>query len=171
MKIFIIGYMCSGKSTVGKKLARKLNYDFIDLDIYFEEKYHISVDDFFKKYGEEDFRKIETQLLNEVLTKENIVISSGGGTPCFNENMKLMKKNGVSVYLKMHINSLKDRILNSKKQRPLLKNISKDNIHDFLSDHLSKREVFYQQANFTVKGENADVEGMVELFRCQGMIK
>lgn len=167
MKIFIIGYMCSGKSTVGKRLARKLNYDFIDLDLYFEEKYHISVDDFFKKYGDDAFRKIETKLLNEILTKDNIVISTGGGTPCFNENMNLMKNNGVSVYLKMHINSLKDRILNSKKQRPLLKNISEDNIDDFLSDHLSKREVFYQQADFTVKGENVDVEGMVELICSQ----
>ncbi len=159
--------MCSGKSTVGKRLARKLNYDFVDLDLCFEEKYHISVDDFFTKYGDDAFRKIETKLLNEILKKDNIVISAGGGTPCFNENMKLMKKNGVSVYLKMHINSLKDRILNSKKQRPLLKNISKDQIDDFLSDHLSKREVFYQQADFTVKGENVDVEGMVKLICSQ----
>jgi len=167
MKIFIIGYMCSGKSTVGKRLAQKLNYSFIDLDFYFEKKFHISVDDFFTKYGENAFRKIETQLLNEILVKDNIVISTGGGTPCFNENMNVMRKNGVSIYLKMHINSLKDRIINSKKKRPLLKNITNENVTDFLSNHLNEREAFYQQADYTVKGENADIEEMVKLIRCR----
>lgn len=159
--------MCSGKSTVGKRLAQKLNYSFIDLDFYFEEKYHISVDAFFTKYGENAFRKIETQLLNDILVKDNIVISTGGGTPCFNENMNVMRKNGVSIYLKMHINSLKDRIINSKKKRPLLKNITNENVTDFLPNHLKEREAFYQQADYTVKGENADIEGMVKLIRCR----
>lgn len=165
MRIFIIGYMYSGKSTVGKKLARRLNYDFIDLDIYFEEKYHISINDFFRKYSENDFRKIETQLLNEIIEKDNTVISTGGGTSCFNDNMKLIKENGISIYLKLHINSIKDRILNSKKQRPLLKDVSSENIDVFLSDHLSEREKYYQQADFIVKGENADIEGMIELIK------
>ena len=159
--------MCSGKSTVGKKLARKLDYDFIDLDFYFEEKYHISVEDFFTKYGEDNFRKIETQLLNEVLVKDNVVISTGGGTPCFNENMKVMEENGISIYLKIHINSLKYRILNSKKKRPLLENISNENATEFLSNHLSEREKFYQQADYTVKGENADIDGILELIKSQ----
>ncbi len=163
MRIFLIGYMCCGKSTAGRKLARKLNLQFIDMDDYFEEKFRISVPDFFIKYGEGLFRKLESKVLLELAGYDDVVISTGGGTSCFNENMKLINNNGISVYLKMSIKSLHSRVLSARKKRPLLSEIKKEELMEYISDQLSEREKYYKKADYTVKGESVDIEEIVQL--------
>ena len=157
--------MGSGKTTVGRHLAKLLNYEFVDLDHLFEEKYHLSVFDFFEKYDEDAFRKIESKLIDEVSTKSNLVISTGGGAPCFFDNMDKMKKAGIVVYLQMAVKSLAHRLSNAKKVRPILKNLSEDELISFIENQLDKREVFYKQANMTVKGESINIDTLDDAIR------
>lgn len=161
MKVFIVGYMYSGKTTLGKKLAKKLGKDFFDIDQYFEQKYKISVQDFFEKYDEGAFRKLEKDILAEIIQKDDFVLSTGGGTPCFYGNMDLINKSGISVYLKMAPVSIAHRALNSRKPRPLFKNLSDSEIPAFIRRHLAEREYFYKTAHIQFKGENARVEELI----------
>jgi len=164
MQIVLIGYMGSGKSTGGKRLASKLGFSFLDTDNLFEEQYKISMSDFFEKYGEEVFRKIEHNILKKTLINDNSVISTGGGTPCFFNNMQLINKTSYSVYIKMHIKSIESRLMNSRKPRPLLKNISQSDLITFIEKQLSEREKYYNQANLIIKGENLDIDSIIQSF-------
>ncbi|MCF8234273.1 MAG: shikimate kinase [Bacteroidales bacterium] len=158
MRVYLIGYMFSGKTTVGRKLARRFGYEFRDTDQVMEGRYKLSIPDFFNKYDEELFRELEHNTLIELSGLDNVVISTGGGTPCYHDNMSLMKEAGISVYLKMDVKSIHDRYKNSKKARPILDKIPESEIPEFFQDHLTEREQFYQQADITVKGENADID-------------
>lgn len=146
--------MSSGKSTIGKQLARKMNMEFIDIDEAFESKYKMSITDFFELFGEDKFRELEHTILLESFKQNNIIISTGGGTPCFYNNMQLINEHGISIYLKLHPNSIIDRLLHTKKQRPLLKNLSQDELSNYVNIQLSKREFYYQQARFTYTVES-----------------
>lgn len=158
MRIYLVGYMFSGKTTVGRKLAKRLGYAFKDTDQEMEERYRLSIPDFFNKYDELLFREFEHNILIELSRLDNVVISTGGGTPCYHDNMNLIKETGISVYLKMDVKSIHDRYQNSKKARPLLNKIPENEILSFFQNHLEKREPFYQKADITVKGENADID-------------
>lgn len=162
-RIVLIGFPGSGKSTIGKKLAHHLNFDYIDIDHYFEELNHISIPLFFKKYGEDIFRKSEHLILKELLQKENIVISTGGGTPCFHGNMDLILENSFSVYIKMSPISLLDRLSHSKKVRPLIQDKTPDEIKEFIKNLLPVREKFYMTADLIIKGENLDFDHLLTL--------
>ncbi|MCL2413565.1 MAG: AAA family ATPase, partial [Bacteroidales bacterium] len=110
MKIFIVGYMYSGKTTVGKQLANKLNCDFLDTDVLFETQYQTSIPDFFAMHGEAEFRYAERKILEDLQTYSNpVVISTGGGLPCFNNNIELMKKMGTVVYLQASVGAIYNR--------------------------------------------------------------
>ncbi len=163
MKVFIVGYMYSGKTTVGKKLASRLKYKFIDTDMAFMEKFKISVVDFFSKYDENLFRKLEHELLKEILITKNVIISTGGGTPCFYDNMSLIKNHGISMYLKMSLESILYRMKESKKKRPVLQKLEKGKLKNFIKNQLSEREKYYNQADYVVKGENADIKMILKL--------
>lgn len=163
MRIFLIGYMCSGKTTVGRKLANRLGLEFVDMDDYFEEKYKLSIMDFFDKYDEKLFRDFERKNLLELVKAENLVVSTGGGTPCFFDNLQLMKENGVVIYLQMQPKSLLHRIENSKKPRPLLEKAAHGNLQKFVSDQLTEREVSYLLADHVIKGENVDVNDICKI--------
>jgi shikimate kinase len=117
-KIFIVGYMGSGKSTAGKKLASKLGFEFIDLDHYIENEFGQTVPEIFKTKGENEFRAMEHNALKKLVLKENVVISCGGGTPCYYGNMELMNNHGTTIYLKMSAETLAHRLLNAKDNRP-----------------------------------------------------
>lgn len=158
MKVFIVGYMYSGKTTVGKKLAKKLELDFFDIDHYFERKYKIRVQDFFDKYDENAFRKLEGEILLEIIRKDDFVLSTGGGTPCFYGNMDLINKHGISVYLKMAPESIAHRAMHSRKPRPLFKNLTDNEIPVFINQHLADREKYYNAADIIFKGESAVVD-------------
>jgi shikimate kinase len=163
MKIYIIGYMGAGKSTVGKRLANRLDIPFIDLDDAFEAKYRYSIPRFFDHFGEEKFREFEHQCLREISNEhEDAVISTGGGTACFHDNMQLMHEHGVTVYIKMHPRSLAHRLNNARRIRPIVRDIENNEMRGFIEDQLSEREIFYEQATLTVKGESLDIDELSE---------
>ncbi len=165
MRIYLIGYMASGKSNLGRHLASKLGYGFVDLDYLFEERYRISVLDFFEKYDEPAFRKIEQALLLETTELDDVVISTGGGTPCFFNNMEFIKHSGLSVYLLWEVPALVSRLKMVKRKRPLLKDIPPDELEGSVARQLAERSFYYTQADFTIRGFNMDMEALVQWVR------
>jgi shikimate kinase len=147
--------MSSGKSTIGKHLADKLFLPFIDLDIYIEKKEKKSVSDIFKNKGEIYFRLIEHKYLKEILiSDQKVVLSLGGGTPCYADNMNLINTaNAISFYLQTSIKVLVDRLTKEKDDRPLIASLEDNKISEFVAKHLFERRVFYEKANFIIKTE------------------
>ena len=145
-RIFIIGYMGSGKTTIGKRLARSLSLSFVDLDAYIENKYRKTVSTLFAEKGEDGFRKIENQSLREVAEFEDVVISTGGGTPCFFDNMEVMNRAGVTIYLEAYPEDLADHLLVSKTVRPLIAGKPREELIPFITEHLACREYYYRKA-------------------------
>lgn len=150
--------MCSGKSTVGKKLGNIMNLKHIDTDKVFESKYNINISSFFEKYGEDLFRELEHKILLETIKEDNCIISTGGGLPCFHNNIEIIKENGISIYLNMSPISIIHRINNSKKKRPLLQNKSPEELQEYIEKLLKQREVFYNQADLKIKGEDPNIK-------------
>ncbi len=153
MKIFLTGFMGSGKSSLGKKLAGRLEYNFIDLDRYIESKESKKISKIFSSYGEEKFRIIEAENLRLLEILEDVVISTGGGAACFHENMKWMNENGLTVYLKHDVESLFKRLKSSGKKRPLIEGMSKSKLYNYIRDTLDSREDYYNQARLIIKAE------------------
>lgn len=145
-RIFIIGYMGSGKTTIGKRLAASLSLSFVDLDAYIEKRYRKTVPALFEEHGEEGFRLIERRSLAEVAHFEDVVISTGGGTPCFFDNMEVMNKAGLTMYLEVSPEDLADHLLASKTVRPLIAGKSREELIPFINGHLASRESFYRKA-------------------------
>jgi len=145
-KIYILGYMGSGKSTVGKKLAKELGYRFIDLDKAIEREYKTSISLLFYKYGEETFRKLEKKELEKTKDLNNYVIATGGGTPCFFDNMQFMNTNGTTLYINIPALGLANRLIHAKHRRPLIENLSEEELKIFIDKQLQEREKFYRQA-------------------------
>ena len=138
--------MGSGKTTVGKRLAKALSLDFIDLDAYIQSKYRKTIPQLFEEKGEKGFRELEHLTLREVATFEDVVISTGGGAPCFFDNMELMNGAGTTVYLQAEPNELADRLAASKTVRPLIAGKSREELVPFITNHLAQREPFYNTA-------------------------
>ena len=145
-RIIIIGYMGVGKTTMGHALSKRTGMPFYDLDWYIETRMHSSVSELFEKRGEDEFRKIERTMLHEVAEFENVIISCGGGTPCFFDNMQYMNKQGSTLYLKASPNILYEHIKMTRIPRPLLKNKTEDEIKAFINEQLAIREPYYMQA-------------------------
>jgi shikimate kinase len=163
MRIYLIGMMGSGKSTVGKKLANKLNYDFYDLDDLIESKIGMTIANFFEKEGEEKFRLLEQETLRETFSFENAIIATGGGAPCFFDNMAEINKNGVSCYLQAEVGVLLSRLKGAIDQRPLIKSLgSEQKIREYLENLLDKRASFYRQANKIVPAIDVSAEKLME---------
>ena len=149
MKIVLLGYMGSGKSTIGRLLSEKMNYHFIDLDAYIEEKEGLSIQEIFSTKGEIYFRLQESNYLKEVLDlNSDIVLSLGGGTPCYANNMQtiLATKEIRSIYLKATIPVLLDRLKGGKEQRPLIADLSEEKLMEYIGKHLFERAPFYEQS-------------------------
>ena len=164
-RIYLVGYMGAGKTTAAKRLAHRLGWEHYDTDALFEEKYHISVDDFFHKYDEALFRKLESQILQSTENLENAVISTGGGTPCFNDNMTWMNGHGTTVFLKISPQTAVSRIMLSKKKRPLAAGKTEAELAAFVEKHYGARMSFYEQAQHVVKGEDLDIEALLALLQ------
>jgi len=147
IRIFIIGYMGAGKTTLGKLLARRMNLNYIDTDQFIEKRYHKKVGEIFAVDGEERFRDIEHRILQEISEFEDIVISTGGGLPCFNDNMAIMNNTGITIYLEVPEEELAARLKTSKNVRPVLKKRSGNELMAFIKENLSVRKPFYEQAN------------------------
>ncbi len=159
--VFITGFMGCGKTTQGKKLAKAMGYFFIDLDDYITNKYDKEITELFQEIGEEEFRKIETEALKECI-QDNMkaLIATGGGTPCFNDNLKVMSENGKVVYLKMEAEALYNRLFNAKNDRPLLNDKSNMEMLLYIENLLKNREAFYNQAHIITSGVTVDIEAL-----------
>ena len=166
-RIFLIGYMGSGKTTIGKLLAKKLGYSFIDMDHHIEEKQFKTISQIFAEKGEEEFRRLEQNCLHEVADFENIVISTGGGAPCFFDNMDYMNSHGLTIYLKLTVEELAERLeLVGISKRPLLAGKSSDELRQFITEGLQKRESFYEKAAYSLSGSIEDtVENSLKLLK------
>ena len=163
--VFLIGYMGSGKSTVGKKLARSLGYDFIDTDTIISEMVGKEISRIFAEDGEDAFRQLEHSVLASFKDRIDTVIATGGGMPCFYDNMAIMKRTGITVYLQMQVESLIKRLNQAKIARPMLPNLPHDQLKLYIQHHLSKRGSFYNDAHLTVKGESLDMEDLVKAIK------
>lgn len=155
-KIVLLGYMGSGKSTIGKLLATTINSPYKDLDEIIEKETDLSIKNIFEQKGEVFFRKLETRILTELLrSEERFVLSLGGGTPCYGNNMQLIKnQNTISFHLKASNETLSNRLLNQTHERPLIKDLNKNTIGEFIAKHLFERNYFYNQATASIVTED-----------------
>ena len=163
MEIILVGYMGSGKSTVARKLSDVLKLKMIDLDEYISNKEGLSIPELFKTKGEIYFRKLETQALKEIFaSQKDYILSVGGGTPCYSNNIDLIIENENSFYLKASIQTLSERLLKEKHTRPLIQNINDQDLNEFIAKHLFERNPFYERTNHTIKIDKKDVNEIVE---------
>ena len=154
MKIYLVGYMGCGKSTIGRKLADLMRISFVDLDKYIEERYFKTVPAIFAEEGEERFREKERASLIEVAQFEDVVIGTGGGAPCFFDNMEVMNGSGVTVYIAPDTEILATRLIKSKTERPLIAGKSREELISFINTALLKRAPFYEKSKIIIRGEN-----------------
>jgi len=160
-RIFLIGFMGSGKTTLGRKLAGKLKYDFVDMDHLIEQTSGMTVPGIFSEHGEDLFRKWESDILKEILRMDHVVVATGGGAACHNNNMTLMKQHGLTIYLQLAPEAIRDRLLKSKTQRPLVKGKEPDELLEYIKELLSSREGFYLQSDLVIHGINLHVEELL----------
>lgn len=167
--IILLGYMCSGKTTVGRPLAKVLGCRFYDLDWYIEERFHKRIPQMFAEDGEDVFRRREANMLREVAEFEDIVLSLGGGAPCHSGNMEYMNQVGTTIYLQATTETLQKHISLSRGVRPLLKDKSGDELQAFIEEQLKEREPYYLQAQhilpIDVLDEEEKVNRLVETIR------
>lgn len=156
IRIFLIGYMGAGKTTLGKAFARAMGLTFIDLDWYIEERFHKTIRELFTERGQDAFRDLERRMLHEVGEFEDVVISVGGGTPCFFDNVDYMNSVGETVFLDVDIRVLFRRLKIAKHQRPLLDGKSDEELMQFIQEALQNRLPFYTRAKHTFNGEKLE---------------
>ncbi|MDR1004648.1 MAG: shikimate kinase [Prevotellaceae bacterium] len=156
IRIFLTGYMGAGKTTLGKALARELHVPFIDLDWHIEERQHKSVSELFAERGETGFRELERNLLHEVAQFEDVIISTGGGTPCFFDNMDYMNGQGLTVFLDAPVPVLFRRLRIAKHQRPLLRDKSDEELLDFIEQALAQRTPHYLKARYRFRADQLE---------------
>ena len=164
MKIYLIGITGSGKSTLGRQLAEKLKYNFIDLDEYIIEQEGKSIEKIFAENGEQDFRKLEHLALEELaISQDNLIISTGGGAPCFFDNMELINGNGLSIWLDIHADIIAERLYNqsNKQHRPMTQNKSQSEIFSFISGKIKERKQFYSKAVIHIINQDPKVEDLL----------
>jgi len=167
MKIVLLGYMASGKSTIGREISKKLDMKFIDLDDYISKREKRSISEIFKVEGEIYFRKIESLYLGEILnSKDSFILSLGGGTPCYSNNMELiLNSEASSIYIKADIKTLASRLIAEKNKRPLVADLEDDKLLEFVAKHLFERRFFYEQASITINSENKSIEEIITEIR------
>jgi shikimate kinase len=155
--IFLIGFMGCGKTTLGRKLASRLGYAFMDLDDIFEAKAGMTIAEYFSAFGEDAFRKLESEVLKQTEYPENAVVATGGGLPCFFDNMDWMNAHGKTLYIKLSPKTLAGRLENEKDQRPVLRDHGKDLVA-FIAGKLAERDKFYEQASIVADGLSLTAE-------------
>ena len=171
IRIFLTGYMGSGKTTLGRALATDLGVPFIDLDHYIEQRYRKTIAQLFAEKGEEGFREIERRMLHEVGEFEDVIISTGGGTPCFFDNIEFMNSQGTTVYLDVPVERLFIRLCIARSKRPLIKDKNDEELRAFIIEQLEKRAPHYSKAQHSFRADRledtAQVKESVEAFRRQ----
>lgn len=160
--------MGSGKTSFGSRLAKKLKLPFYDLDLYIEQQTQTSINTLFQLHGEQAFRTLENELLNQFLVDHkaaSYLLSTGGGTPCFHNNLQLLKAEGTTIYLKGNADFLAKRLKNSTKERPLIRMKSPEELLSFIQAKLSERETYYSQATITIDALSLNAERMNNLIQ------
>jgi shikimate kinase len=163
MRIFLIGFMGSGKTHWGKVWSARYKYDFYDLDEQVERREQRSIVDIFEKRGEDIFRLIETKMLRDMARNENCIISCGGGTPCFHDNMQWMNEKGTTVYLSASPRFLFENIVKEKDQRPLVKTVNQAELLFYTEQRLKLRLPFYERAHITISAEDLNEESFEKI--------
>ncbi|MEE9462652.1 MAG: shikimate kinase [Bacteroidales bacterium] len=163
MIIFLLGFMGSGKSTVGQRLAGRLGYSFIDMDARLEGEHGMTINEIFEKLGEKAFRDLESNLLKEMVSLQDAVISTGGGLPCTGNNMDLINRKGVSIYLRMEPAALLNRLSRGKSRRPLIRHLSRQELETFIQEKLREREPVYLRAHHIISGLNFKMDELMEI--------
>lgn len=165
MRIYLIGYMASGKTTLGQQLASSLGLSFIDLDKYIEERNYKTVPQLFSEFGEEVFRQRERKALEEVSDFNDVVVSTGGGAPCFFDNMELMNRTGITLFLDIDIPTLVERLLKSKTDRPLIRGKSNEELTALIHEMMQKRLPYYEQAQLRISRSDSLLEEIMDSIR------
>jgi shikimate kinase len=164
MRIFLIGFMGSGKTHWGTRIAEKLQIPFYDLDAVIVHSEGMGISEIFINKGEEYFRYIEKQTLEDLVNREeNFVLSAGGGTPCFFNNIDFMKRSGKVLWLNTSLEALNQRLLKEKMSRPLLKGITEPGLRAYIIRKLSERKMYYEQADLMVHEETTDLESFINM--------
>ncbi|HPF65387.1 shikimate kinase [Lentimicrobium sp.] len=166
--VFLIGYMGSGKSTAGRKLARMLGYAFEDTDELIAAMTGKTIEEIFDNEGEDAFRTLEHSVIRSLTGRVNTVIATGGGAPCYFDNLSLMLRSGITVYIKLNPVSIVKRLSQSKTNRPLIKKTGQDQLLPWVTQHLEQRALFYEKAHIIFKGESPDLNelaGMIKSYR------
>ncbi|GGH18939.1 shikimate kinase [Mucilaginibacter phyllosphaerae] len=161
--IFLVGFMGCGKTSWGRKLAAGLDYEFIDLDHALEAQAGLTIAEYFTSYGEEAFRKLESEILKTTDYPENTIISTGGGLPCFFDNIDWMNSHGQTLYIQLSPKALGNRLENAKTQRPVLQDKKGNELVKFIEQKLAEREGFYLKATHIVNGIDMSVEKLIEV--------
>lgn len=165
-RIFLIGLPGSGKTSLGQSLADKLQLSFFDLDQCIEESELRTISEIFSQSGENYFRQVETKELEQLIQKNNrLILSTGGGTPCFNRNMEFMNHSGTTIYLDVPLEVLAGRLMHSQIERPMFKGLNREAAYEKLSELLRLRQSFYQQATVTVTGGSIEPESILKRLR------
>lgn len=164
-KIYLIGFMGCGKSTAGEKIADQLGWSFVDLDEEIEAGTGMTIPEIFSLKGEKWFRSTEASVLRGLECRTDTVISTGGGTPCFHDNMDFMMKSGLTVYLRLTPEQLETRLSGSGAERPLIKNVSKKDLLTYIEKKLEEREKWYSRAEIIAFGDNMDDSSLFSLVR------
>jgi shikimate kinase len=170
MIIFLIGFMGSGKSTLGKQLAAGLGYRFVDMDDYIERGYGMSVSEIFGREGEDTFRRLEQEALHRLCDTDATVVAAGGGTPCFFDNMQRMNAVGATVYIQMSPGGLYQRLTKARKKRPLVEGLTGEQLLAYITKTLEIREPFYSRALIVLKGENLRASEVKEALVSSGTL-
>jgi shikimate kinase len=165
MLIFIIGYMGAGKTTLGKLLAERLKYHFYDMDEIFEISTGYSIGSYFEKFGEAAFRQKERDILLSHIDDTNTVIAAGGGTPCHADNMAIMNQKGITVFVDTGFETILKRLTGKIHERPMLKNIPKEQLPSFIQEHMKSRNEYYSKALIKVDGEEVDLDLLVSFLK------
>jgi shikimate kinase len=163
MRIYLIGFMGCGKSSLGKRLARRLEYAFHDTDHEIERETGKRVWELFRDEGEPAFREREREVLHRTAEMDRVVVATGGGTPCFFDNMEFILAHGIPVYLRMSVASLVHRLENARVKRPLLQDLEGESLFAEISERLAEREPWYMKANCIIKGETAKPDHIISL--------
>lgn len=162
-RIILIGFMGAGKTTLGKKIAKKMDLPFIDSDREIEERHQKSIGEIFTENGESFFRTLETDFITSLQTKDEFVLATGGGMPCFGKNMELLNQLGTTFYLERSPKELANRLFNAKTRRPLIDGMEQEELVSFIEEKLSIREEYYKSAS-VVLGRNDQTVSIIEEF-------
>ncbi|MBP5547734.1 MAG: shikimate kinase [Bacteroidales bacterium] len=165
MRIYLIGYSYSGKTTMGRQLAEKLGYRYFDTDKAIELRYHTTIPLFFSRYGEKAFRIIESETLRDTADLDDVVVATGGGLACNDENIRFILEHGTAIYLEMSVDDIMNRIAHARKGRPSMKGMDMEEKRRFVTRQLEERVPFYSRAQLKIAAYNTSAEALEQLLK------